>query len=220
MILKAENICKTYIRTENNVSGITDINITVNPFEYHCLYGTSGSGKSTLLNILSGMLTPSSGKVYVDNEDFYNKKETERTEIRINEIGYIMQGSSLLGNLTVYENIVFTLEIAGIEIDYQQVEDIIDKLRLSKLVNAYPKELSGGEYRRTVIARTVISNPSIILADEPTSNLDEDNANIIRNIFDELNKQGKGVLVATHDKQFMSDEHVIHYIKEGYLKQH
>ena len=217
MILTAVNIRKTFERADNNTCGITDVNITIRPAEYHCIFGTSGSGKSTLLNILAGMLSPSNGNVYLDNEDLYSKKEVERTKIRINSIGDIMQGASLLSNISVYDNIIFPLEISKHKVKYQQVKNIIEKLQLNHLVDAYPKDLSGGEYRRVTIARTIVSNPKIILADEPTSNLDEENANIIRSIFEELALNGTGILVATHDMKFIEQQHIIHNIKNGKL---
>ncbi len=217
MILTAVNIRKTFERADNNTCGITDVSITIRPAEYHCIFGTSGSGKSTILNILAGMLSPTDGNVYLDNEDMYCKKEFERTSMRINTIGYIMQGASLLSNISVYDNIVFPLEIAKQKVSYKQVKNIINKLELNDLVDAYPKELSGGEYKRVTIARTIVSNPQIILADEPTSNLDEKNANIIRNIFEDLFLNGTGILVATHDMKFIEQQHIIHNIKNGKL---
>lgn len=217
MILKAENLQKTYERSENNICGISDVSITVRPAEYHCIFGTSGSGKSTLLNILSGMLQPSEGKVYFDNEDLYSKKEVERTKLRISTIGYIMQGASLLNNLSVYDNIVFPLEIAKQQVNYELVHDIINKMELVKLVDAYPKELSGGEYRKVTVARTIASDPQIIIADEPTSNLDEKNAQIIRSIFEKLYLSGTTIIVATHDMKFITNQHIIHNIEHGKL---
>lgn len=217
MILTAVNIQKTFERANNNTCGIMDVNITIRPAEYHCIFGASGSGKSTILNILAGMLSPSSGNVYLNNEDIYCKKESERTEMRINTIGYIMQGTSLLSNLSVFDNIVFPLEMANKKVNYEQVQDIIDKLELNNLVDAYPKVLSGGEYRRVTVARTIVCNPKIILADEPTSNLDEKNADIIRNIFEDLYLNGTGILVATHDMKFIEPQPIIHNIKNGKL---
>lgn len=217
MILTAVNIRKTFERGDNKTFGVTDASITIRPAEYHCIFGTSGSGKSTILNILAGMLSPYSGNVYLDNEDMYCKKEFERTRMRINTIGYIMQGTSLLSNLSVYDNIVFPLAITKQKISYELVQDIINKLELNNLVHAFPKELSGGEYRRVTVARTIVSNPQIILADEPTSNLDEKNANIIRNIFEVLFLSGTGILVATHDMKFIEKQHIIHNINNGKL---
>lgn len=217
MMLKALDISKTYKRDIDNIGGIKHASITIHPYEYHCIYGASGSGKSTLMNVLSGMLFPERGRVYVDHDDLYQKKEKDRTKLRISTIGYIMQGASLLGNFTVYENIVIPLELAKVEVDYKQVDEIIHILELDQVIDAYPKELSGGEYRRTAFARTIVSNPQIILADEPTSNLDDKNAAIIRNVLETLSLDGTGVLVATHDKKFITDNHIIHNIENGRL---
>jgi len=217
MILRGENIQKTYERAENNICGLSDVSILVKTAEYHCIFGTSGSGKSTLLNILSGMLKPSSGNVYFDSRNLYTEKEVSRTKMRVSTIGYIMQGASLLSNLSVYDNIVFPLEIARKKVDYKLVDAIINKLKLNELADAYPKEISGGEYRRVTIARTITADPQIIIADEPTSNLDEKNAEIIRSIFEELYLNGKGILVATHDMKFITNQHIIHNIENGKL---
>ena len=217
MILRAENIQKTYERAENNICGLLDASISVNTAEYHCIFGTSGSGKSTLLNILAGMQKPSLGNVYIDSHDLYLEKEASRTKMRISTIGYIMQGASLLSNLSVYDNIVFGLEIARKKVDHKLVNEIIYKLKLNKLADAYPKEISGGEYRRVTIARTITADPQIIIADEPTSNLDEKNAEIIRSVFEELYLDGKGILVATHDMKFISNNHIIHNLENGKL---
>ncbi|HEX3022050.1 MAG TPA: ABC transporter ATP-binding protein [Lachnospiraceae bacterium] len=217
MILEAVNIGKIFGRGNGKASGVRDVNLTIKEEQYHCIFGSSGSGKSTILNMMAGMLTPTRGNIYLNREDLYGKRENDRTRLRVDTVGYIMQGESLLSNLTVYENIVFPLRIARQEVIEAQVEELIEKMELTDLLDSYPTELSGGEYRRVAVARTVLCNPKFIIADEPTSNLDERNAKIIRDIFEELYERGTAILVATHDLQFKQKHHSIYYIENGVL---
>jgi putative ABC transport system ATP-binding protein len=217
MILEAVNIGKTYGRGNGKESGVREVNLTIREEQYHCIFGSSGSGKSTILNMIAGMMTPTRGNIYLNSEDLYGKWENDRTRLRVDTIGYIMQGESLLSNLTVYENIVFPLRIARKGVNEAQLDELIKKLELTDLIDSYPTELSGGEYRRVAVARTVLCNPQFIIADEPTSNLDERNAKIIRDIFEELYERGTAILVATHDLQFKQKHHNIYCIENGVL---
>ncbi len=204
MVLKAEHIFHTFIQGGIVRECLSDVNLTIMPGEFKCLTGESGTGKTTLLNILTGMLKPTQGAVYLDEKNIYDDmNESQRTECRNSSIGYLMQGMALLGNLTVYENLIFPLELAGRTYDQARVLKVLQELELGSVQDSYPQVLSGGEYRRASLARTILLEPEILVADEPTSNLDERSAGIVRRMLTDYCQSGKSVLVATHDRKLV-----------------
>lgn len=166
------------------------------------LYGPSGAGKTTFLNVSSGVLAPDEGHIYYDDTDIYGLKSNKRELNLKSNVGYVNQNKTLLPFLKVYDNIVLSGELDGEDVDYDYVDDIIDRLHIKSVLKRYPQTISGGEYQRVMIARALVRQPSLIIADEPTSNLDEFNRNIIRDIFSYIAGQKSIVLVATHDKDF------------------
>ncbi|WP_455718543.1 ABC transporter ATP-binding protein, partial [Anaerosporobacter sp.] len=156
MKLQAKKVSKTFIRKGNGEKiALNEISFTLKEGSFCCITGESGRGKSTLLNILTGLLKPSSGKVFIDGKELYGDyTEKQRTELRNQKIGYMMQGAALLENLTVYQNIVCPREIKGQIVPRETVDVILEKLNISSIQNSYPSEISGGEYRRVSLART------------------------------------------------------------------
>jgi putative ABC transport system ATP-binding protein len=198
MILKADKISKKFGK-----NGLSEVSFELNKGDYLCITGESGCGKTTLLNIISGMLKPDNGDVYVDDKNlFQNIKESQRTALRNIKIGYMMQGNSLIPDLTVWQNIVCPLELSGKKADKTSVKMLTEQIGIDNIVNSYPSEISGGEYRRVLLARVLILDTEIIIADEPTSNLDAKSSDIVRNILYSMNKKGKSLIVVTHDKEF------------------
>lgn len=211
MIIKVEQISHEFKKKKQIRMCLDHINFTIYPGQFHCIIGESGKGKSTLLNIVTGMLTPKSGTVYWNEKNiFKDLKESKRIEFLNGKIGYMMQGAALLGNLNVLENILCPIEIAGGKREKKEIEHLLKTLDIWNLRTSYPGELSGGEYKRVSLARIIIAKPEVLIADEPTSSLDQDSAEIVRTILSEYCKNGKSVVVATHDMQFIKDTRIIH----------
>lgn len=171
-ILKTENLRKTYGTGEAKVEALRGVNLTVNKGEFLSIVGTSGSGKSTLLHMLGGLDRPTDGKVIIDGKDIFSLKDEELTIFRRRKIGFVFQAFNLVPVMSVYENIVLPIELDGEKPNQELVNEIINTLGLSEKLKAYPSQLSGGQQQRVAIARALASAPAIILADEPTGNLD------------------------------------------------
>ena len=171
-ILKTENLKKTYGTGEAKVEALRGVNLTINKGEFLSIVGTSGSGKSTLLHMLGGLDRPTDGKVIIDGKDIFSLKDEELTIFRRRKIGFVFQAFNLVPVMSVYENIVLPIELDGEKPNQELVNEIINTLGLSEKLKAYPSQLSGGQQQRVAIARALASAPAIILADEPTGNLD------------------------------------------------
>ncbi|MBR4790353.1 MAG: ABC transporter ATP-binding protein [Treponema sp.] len=171
-ILKTEGLKKTYGTGEAKVEALRGVNLTVNKGEFLSIVGTSGSGKSTLLHMLGGLDRPTEGKVIIDGQDIFSLKDEELTIFRRRKIGFVFQAFNLVPVMSVYENIVLPIELDGEKPNQELINEIVNTLGLSEKLKAYPSQLSGGQQQRVAIARALASAPAIILADEPTGNLD------------------------------------------------
>lgn len=171
-ILESKNLCKIYGSGESEVKALDHVSIHIEDGQFISIVGTSGSGKSTLLNMLGGLDRPDSGTVIVSGKDIFSMKEEELTIFRRRNIGFVFQNYNLVPVLNVYENIVLPIELDGSEADQKYVSRIIDTLGIEKKLTAMPNQLSGGQQQRVAVARALASKPAIILADEPTGNLD------------------------------------------------
>ena len=171
-ILTSQNLCKYYGSGENMVKALDNVSVSIDDGEFVSITGTSGSGKSTLLNMLGGLDRPTSGNVYVKNKKLSDMNDEELTIFRRRNIGFIFQNYNLVPVLNVYENIVLPIELDGTKVDKNYIQTIIKTLGLNEKVNAMPNQLSGGQQQRVAIARALAAKPAIILADEPTGNLD------------------------------------------------
>ena len=170
-ILSAKDLCKSYGSGENSVQALNHVSISIENGEFVAVIGTSGSGKSTLLNLLGGLDTPTSGEVLVSGKLFQMNEEA-RTIFRRRNIGFVFQNYNLVPVLNVYENIVLPIELDGTKVDTEYVKTILHTLGLEQKVQAMPNQLSGGQQQRVAIARALAAKPAILLADEPTGNLD------------------------------------------------
>lgn len=172
IILQTEQLKKYYGSKETIVKALDDVNISIKNGEFVSIVGTSGSGKSTLLHLLGGLDRPSFGKVLVDGKDIFALKDDELTIFRRRKIGFVFQSYNLIPVLSVYENIVLPIELDGNRVDETYLKQIVDMLGLKEKLHSYPNQLSGGQQQRVAIARALATKPAIILADEPTGNLD------------------------------------------------
>ncbi len=171
-ILKSDSLCKVYGSGDSRVDALNQVSISIEDGEFIAIIGTSGSGKSTLLNMLGGLDRPTSGTVTVSGKEIFSMSDEELTIFRRRNIGFVFQNYNLVPILNVYENIVFPVELDGSQVDKEYVENIIQTLGLEQKLTAMPNQLSGGQQQRVAIARALASKPAIILADEPTGNLD------------------------------------------------
>ncbi|MBM0046271.1 ABC transporter ATP-binding protein [Anaerococcus sp. mt242] len=199
-MLKVENLKKYYKTNDIELRALDGVSFAVEKGEFISIIGASGSGKSTLLHLLGGLDYPTSGKVIIDNTDIYALKDDERTIFRRRNIGFVFQAYNLLPMLNVYENIIIPFGLDGDKVDKKYVDNIIDILEIKDQVDKMPNELSGGQQQRVAIARALVTKPSIILADEPTGNLDSKSSSQVVYLLKRINKElGNTILMITHD---------------------
>lgn len=199
-ILKVENLNKTYGKGENKVEALKNINLCVNKGEFVAIVGASGSGKSTLLHLLGGLDRPSDGKVIIDGESIYNYKEENLAIFRRRKIGFIFQFFNLIPVLDVEENIALPALLDNDKVDKGYLREIIELLGLEERKNHLPSELSGGQQQRVSIGRALLNKPSIILADEPTGNLDSKNSKEVIDLLKfTARKYNQTLILITHD---------------------
>ena len=215
-ILKVENLVKQYGKGDTMVKAVDNISFTVEKGEFVAIVGSSGSGKSTLLHIIGGVDRPTSGKVYVDGEDVFKLNENNLAIFRRRQVGLIYQFYNLIPILNVKENITLPILLDGKKVDEVYLNELVDTLGLSKRVNHLPNELSGGEQQRVSIGRALMNRPSILLADEPTGNLDSKNSKEIVDLLRLSNKKYKQtIIMITHDQGLALNADRIITIKDG-----
>ena len=217
-ILKTENLTKTYGKGENEVKALENANISVEQGEFVAIIGTSGSGKSTLLHMLGGLDRPTSGKVIVDNKEIFKLKDEELTIFRRRKIGFVFQSYNIVPTLNVYENIVFPVELDGNEVDEKYIEEIIKILGLEGMKERLPNQLSGGQQQRVAIARALAAKPAIILADEPTGNLDSRTSQDVLSLLKITGKKyNQTIVMITHNEAIAQMADRIMRIEDGHI---
>ncbi|NMF06679.1 ABC transporter ATP-binding protein [Clostridium beijerinckii] len=218
-ILRIEHLSKVYGVGDTAVKALNDVSFSVEKGEFVAIIGPSGSGKSTLLHMLGGVDRPTSGKVLVDNTDIYNLDETQLAIFRRRQIGLIYQFYNLIPVLNVEENITLPLLLDGHKVDKKQFDEIIKILNLEKRLNHLPNQLSGGQQQRVSIGRALINNPAIMLADEPTGNLDSKNSSEIVDLLKIFNKTfNQTLIIITHDERIALQADRIISIEDGEIK--
>ena len=219
-ILKVENLTKSYGKGEAKVDAIKNINLSINKGEFVAIVGPSGSGKSTLLHLLGGVDKPTSGKVYINDVDIYNLKEKDLSIFRRRNVGLIYQFYNLIPVLSVKENILLPAELDNRKIDKDYLDDLLKTLGLKERANHLPNELSGGQQQRTSIGRALINKPSIILADEPTGNLDSKNSKEVLELLKYCAKKyNQTLIMITHDPSIALQADRVITIEDGTIKQ-
>ncbi|GFH97467.1 putative ABC transporter ATP-binding protein [Lachnospiraceae bacterium] len=215
-ILKATNLKKYYGRNESLVKALDDVNVSVKSGQFVAIIGTSGSGKSTLLNMLGGLDTPTSGSVAVEGNNLEKMREEQLTVFRRRRIGFIFQNYNLIPYLTAYENIVLPVRLDGRTEDAAFLEEIVNFLELDGKLKNYPSHLSGGQQQRVAIARALISKPAIILADEPTGNLDSRTGDKVIDLLKcTAEKFSQTIVMITHNPQIAEKADVRIRIEDG-----
>lgn len=217
-ILKVQNLTKKYGKKDTEVVALDDVSFSVNKGEFVAIIGASGSGKSTLLHLIGGVDKPTSGKVFIDGTDIYALNNDNLAIFRRRQIGLIYQFYNLIPILNVKENITLPCELDGQKIDEKHLNEILYVLGLEKRVNHLPNELSGGQQQRVSIGRAIINNPSIVLADEPTGNLDSKASKEIMDLLKLSNKKyNQTLIVITHDEKIALEADRIITIQDGKL---
>ena len=217
-ILKVENLNKIYGKGENEVKAVNNISFSVEKGEFVAIVGASGSGKSTLLHLLGGVDRPTSGRVFIDGQDIYKLNDEQLAIFRRRQVGLIYQFYNLIPILNVEENITLPCNLDGKEVKQEKLDEMLKTLKLENRRKHLPNELSGGQQQRVSIGRAIINNPAIMLADEPTGNLDSKNSHEILSLFKELNeKEGVSILMVTHDSKIASYSSKLLYIKDGII---
>lgn len=218
-MLEVQNIKKIYRSRfgKNELEALKSINFTVDAGEYIAIMGESGSGKTTLLNILALLDRPTSGKVILMGKDLQEIKDSEMAKFRRENLGFVFQDFNLLDNFTVKENILLPLVLSDekISVMEEKLLKIAKKLNVSDLLNKYPYEISGGQKQRTAVARALISDPKILLADEPTGALDSNSTRELLKVFKDLNQDGETILMVTHSIMAASEAKRVLFIKDG-----
>ena len=217
-IIKTEGLCKSYhCHTRHEVRAIQDINLHIQKNSFVVLSGPSGSGKTTLLNILGTLDRPTDGKVFMSGEDITSFSDIALSRLRREKIGFIFQDFHLIPRLTSWENVSYPLIPVGISLKkrFERAKILLEKMELGDRLDHSPEGLSGGQQQRVAIARALINNPEIIIADEPTSNIDDETSERVLELLTELKSSGVTILVATHDTSFEKIADVLFKMKNG-----
>lgn len=201
-LLEVKNLCRTFRQGDTDIHAVDQVNFQVEKGDLVAIVGQSGSGKTTLLNLLGGIDKPTSGQVLLDGQDIHTLSDSKAAKLRRQKIGYIYQDFKLLPILTAKENILLPSALDGRKAPAVQVRTLSERLGISQRLNHLPSQLSGGQRQRVAIARALINHPSILLADEPTGNLDKSSAAEILDVLLQLHDEGNTILLVTHEERF------------------
>ncbi|HAQ9720365.1 MULTISPECIES: ABC transporter ATP-binding protein [Bacillota] len=217
-LLEVKSVSKIYGKGNNAVHALKDIKFSVDKGEYIAIVGESGSGKSTLLNIIGALDTPTEGKVIINNKDLFSMKDSELTVFRRRNIGFVFQGFNLIPELTVEQNIIFPVLLDYKKPDRKYLEELLNILGLQERKNHLPSELSGGQQQRVAIGRALITRPSLILADEPTGNLDSKNSSEVISLLKESSqKYEQTIIMITHSRSIAQAADRVLRVSDGIL---
>jgi len=221
IMIRTENLCKSYhCHTRHEVCAIQDVSLHISKNSFVVLHGPSGSGKTTLLNILGTLDRPTNGKVFMSGEDITSFSDISLSRLRREKIGFIFQDFHLIPRLATWENVSYPLIPLGIgqKERLEKSKVLLEKMELGDRLDHSPEELSGGQQQRVAIARALINNPKIIIADEPTSNIDDETSERVLELLKELKSSGTTILVATHDAHFEKIADVVYKMKNGRIE--
>lgn len=202
-MINTENLYRIFSTDEVETSALENINLNIEKGDFIAIMGPSGCGKSTLLNIIGTLDNPTSGKYFFDGTEVSGLNESQRTKLRKGNIGFVFQSFNLIDELTVYENVELPLTYLNINTEQRKitVEKVLDRMKISHRKKHFPQQLSGGQQQRVAIARAVVANPKLILADEPTGNLDSKNGLEVMKLLYDLNQEGTTIIMVTHSER-------------------
>lgn len=218
-MIQIENLGKTFRTEEVETIALQDINLHIDDGEFVAIMGPSGCGKSTLLNIIGLLDNPSEGSYLLNGQEVARLTEDERTDLRRGTIGFVFQGFNLIDEMTVYENVELPLIYAGVPAKErrERVEALLDRMKMSHRAKHYPQQLSGGQQQRVAIARAVVTRPQLILADEPTGNLDSAHGKEVIGLLAELNREGTTIVMVTHNSHDAASARRIVHLFDGHI---
>ncbi len=218
-IISLKKVWKIYDMGDSKIYANRNISLDINKNEIVFIVGKSGSGKSTLLNMIGSLDYPSRGKIFLDGINISSLTESDLAQIRGSKIGFVFQSFNLINSMTALENVMLPMTFQEIPVEekIKRAKKLLNKVDLNHRLNNLPTELSGGERQRVAVARSLANNPEVIIADEPTGNLDTKTGKMIMNLFNEINKEGKTIIIVTHDLDLVkrTSEHKIYKIVDG-----
>jgi putative ABC transport system ATP-binding protein len=216
-IIKLENVSKNYQMGNSVIEAVSGANITINKGDFVAIVGPSGSGKSTMMNLIGALDLASKGNIFLDGLNIENLEESELAQIRGRKIGFVFQTFNLIPTLTAIENVMLPMTFQGerLEKRKERAEELLKEMGLENRLTHLPNELSGGERQRVALARALANNPEVILADEPTGNLDSKRGKEVAEMFVRLSKQGKTIILVTHNMEIANYAKKIYKLKDG-----
>jgi putative ABC transport system ATP-binding protein len=218
IIIKLDNVWKIYQMGEVKVNALRGVNLTVKKGEFLAIMGPSGSGKSTAVNMVGSLDTPSKGKIFLEGHDISKLSESDLAQLRGKKIGFIFQQFNLINTLSALENVALPMVFQDIDKEerIKMAKSLLEKVGLGERIHHKPTELSGGQQQRVAIARSLSNDPEVVLADEPTGNLDSSTGETVMSFLHDLNrKEGKTIIMVTHDKYVAHHAHRVEYLKDG-----
>lgn len=196
---------KQFTRNDRDFDAVHDVSLEVKKGEFAAITGHSGSGKTTLFNMMAGLTAPLSGKIYIGGSEITGMKENEKAVFRSQNMGYVLQGQSLLNNFTIFDNICMPAYLSSQVKEFKErAMELLRQIGLEEFAGEYPANLSGGEIRRVAIVRAMLNQPKVILADEPTSNLDPENSHKVMQMLKDISRSGTTVVLSTHELEYLS----------------
>ena len=218
MLLKTKALSKSFARGKNSFFAVKDVDFSISASDFVFIVGRSGSGKTTFLNLISGILDPSQGQVFFEDEDISSMSDTAKSFYRNESIGFVPQSLAYLPNLSVFDNVRVPFFLFNRDGDSEgRALSLLELMDIAHLKNEMPQNLSGGEIKRMLIARALMNSPKLLIADEPTANLDKETSETVMNLIKSVNKLGTAVLIVTHDSEILDENSTIYRMDAGEL---
>ena len=221
VIIELKNVCKYYRMGESIVKAVDKVSLKIKEGEFVAIMGPSGSGKSTMMNLIGSLDVPTHGEIYLDNQDISTFSESDLAQLRGKKIGFIFQSFNLINNLTAKENVMIPMIFQGHDPEERnfRANKLMQLVELKDRMHHSPGELSGGQQQRVAIARSLANSPEVILADEPTGNLDTKTGATVMDFLEDLNKRGKTIIMVTHDPDLAKDHaDIVYWLKDGKIE--